>query len=229
MKKKIGISLGIILLLLLGGIFYYLTDYYKADVTAEEAYQNASYLLNDDEIYTVFEAKDSNVGFIFYPGGKVDEKSYSPLLEELAETNITVVLVKMPFHLAIFNTDAAKDVIEQMRTIDTWFIGGHSLGGAMASSFVAKNDDLFNGLILLGAYPTQELDLPMISIYGSNDLVLNREKLSLVENQFEIPGGNHAYFGNYGEQEGDGEATISRQEQQSITVEKIKEFILENM
>lgn len=229
MKKKIGISLGIIFALMLGGIFYYLTDYYKSDATAEEAFQNASYLLDNDETYTVFGPKDSEVGFVFYPGAKVDEKSYSPLLQELANQNITVVLVKMPFHLAIFNNDAADEVIKNMPDIKTWFIGGHSLGGAMASSFVAENQDLFNGLILLGAYPTQELDVPMISIYGSNDLVLNREKLSLVDNQFEISGGNHANFGNYGEQEGDGEATISRQEQQSITVEKINEFILENM
>lgn len=229
MKKKIGISLGIIFALMLGGIFYYLTDYYESDATAEEAFQNASYLLDNDETYTVFGPKDSEVGFVFYPGAKVDEKSYSPLLQELANQNITVVLVKMPFHLAIFNNDAADEVIKNMPDIKTWFIGGHSLGGAMASSFVAENQDLFNGLILLGAYPTQELDVPMISIYGSNDLVLNREKLSLVDNQFEISGGNHANFGNYGEQEGDGEATISRQEQQSITVEKINEFILENM
>lgn len=229
MKKKIGISLGIILLLLFGGVFYYLTDYYKADITAEEAFQNASYLIDNDETYTVFGPKDSEVGLIFYPGGKVDEKSYSPLLQEIANQDITVVLVKMPFHLAIFNNDAAADVINNMPNIKTWFIGGHSLGGAMASSFVAENQDIFNGLILLGAYPTQELDVPMISIYGSNDLVLKRENLSRVDNQFEIPGGNHGYFGNYGEQAGDGEATISREEQQSITVEKINEFILENL
>jgi len=44
-------------------------------------------------------------------------------------------------------------------------------------------------------------------------------------NEIIIPGGCHAYFGNYGEQEGDGIPEISRRQQQDITVKEITDFI----
>ena len=40
-----------------------------------------------------------------------------------------------------------------------------------------------------------------------------------------IEGGNHAYFGDYGEQSGDNLATISREAQQQITVDAIVQFL----
>ena len=40
-----------------------------------------------------------------------------------------------------------------------------------------------------------------------------------------INGGNHACFGNYGEQKGDGKATITKDEQINITVKQIVKFI----
>lgn len=65
----------------------------------------------------------------------------------------------------------------------------------------------------------------MISVYGSEDGVLNRDKLS-EGNQYMpkdavtyvINGGNHAQFGNYGKQARDGEALVSAEEQQRETV-----------
>ncbi|MBN2882364.1 MAG: hypothetical protein JXN10_02475, partial [Clostridia bacterium] len=43
--------------------------------------------------------------------------------------------------------------------------------------------------------------------------------------KLEITGGNHAYFGNYGEQKGDGTASISREEQQNITAKAVIDFM----
>jgi hypothetical protein len=40
-----------------------------------------------------------------------------------------------------------------------------------------------------------------------------------------IPGGNHAQFGDYGEQRGDPPATIGRGEQQDIAVGAILDFL----
>jgi pimeloyl-ACP methyl ester carboxylesterase len=100
--------------------------------------------------------------------------------------------------------------------IDEWYLGGHSLGGSMAASFLAENTDDFEGLILLGSYSTADITLPVLSIYGSKDNVLNREKyekykpnISESLTEFVIDGGCHAYFGMYGEQDGDGTPTIS--------------------
>ncbi|MBQ3486823.1 MAG: hypothetical protein IJA71_00920, partial [Clostridia bacterium] len=42
----------------------------------------------------------------------------------------------------------------------------------------------------------------------------------------ELPGGNHAQFGDYGPQKGDGVATVSRAEQTAWAVERIERMIL---
>ena len=75
-------------------------------------------------------------------------------------------------------------------------------------------------------------DIKILSIFGSEDKVLNLEKyaeykLNLSKNtsEFVIEGGNHAGFGFYGNQEGDGPATISNTEQIEKTAELIGEFV----
>ena len=76
------------------------------------------------------------------------------------------------------------------------------------------------------------IDGGVLSITGTNDQVLNREayqdaRANLPDGATElaVEGGSHAYFGNYGEQRGDGVATISRDEQQERTVEAIVALI----
>ena len=113
------------------------------------------------------------------------------------------------------------------------YIGGHSLGGSIAANYAAKHGDEINGLILFASYSTKALndDLCVISIYGTEDEVLNMEKVSegreKAVNYFEcaIEGGNHAQFGNYGEQKKDGTARISFEEQQKFTVDYIISII----
>lgn len=41
-----------------------------------------------------------------------------------------------------------------------------------------------------------------------------------------IKGGNHAQFGNYGLQKGDGQATISRKAQQQATAQAVRQYLL---
>ena len=79
--------------------------------------------------------------------------------------------------------------------------GRHSLGGSMAASYVSEHVSSFEGLVLLGSYSTADLsesDLSVLSICGSEDRVLNREKYeqnkqNLTENFREtvIDGGCH--------------------------------------
>ena len=154
--------------------------------------------------------KTAAQALFFYPGGLVEAKSYAPLLERIAGKNVFCVLVKMPFHLAVFNSDGADTVIRDFPDVKNWFLGGHSLGGAMASSYAQKHEDSLEGLVLLAAYPTDTLrSLPVLSIYGSRDGVLNREKYkgsiknAKICNEIVIQGANHAGFGNYGEQKKD--------------------------
>ncbi len=93
----------------------------------------------------------------------------------------------------------------------------------------------FKGIIFLASYPSKQIkeSLSSLSIYGTKDNVLNMEdfnkkKSLLPTNQtiVEIDGGNHSYYGNYGEQRNDGIATISRLEQQKITKDAIIKYIL---
>ena len=219
-KNWIKLSLGILLFLGLG-FFGYISDYYRAD-------NQALAILDKTDVYKMdnyIELKaDSDIGLIFYPGGKVESLAYLPLLDSIRNQGINVYLVNMPFNLAVFNIYAADTIIEKYPNIKQWYIGGHSLGGAMASQYLSQNEEKFEGLIQLSAYPLNDSELNVLILYGTNDKVLDLEKLSSF-NSVKIEGGNHAYFGNYGEQDGDGTATISREEQQLITVEAILEFI----
>ena len=127
--------------------------------------------------------------------------------------------------MAIFDANAAAKIIDQFPDIKNWYIGGHSMGGAMASSYASKHQDRVKGLILLGAYiygnyPAENT----LTVYGTFNTSV-ADKINYTENIVVIEGGNHAQFGNYGKQKGDPDATISREEQQSIAVAAIKEFL----
>lgn len=168
----------------------------------------------------------------------MDEKAYAPLMKQLAEEGYTVFLTAVPFHLAVFDIDAAEDIMNDHPEIDEWYLAGHSLGGSMAAAYAEKASHPIKGLILLAAYSANDLsdkEFRVLSIYGSHDQVLNLDKVE--ESKKNIPsdsvemiveGGNHAQFGNYGLQKGDGSATISALEQQAKTVEWIDSFIQEN-
>ena len=233
-KKRIRITAIVVASLIIGlfvGFYIYTLDYYRADEYVAEVFlsdsTNIQSLGNMTVIYPDMN-RDSKVGFIFYPGGKVEATAYIPLLDKISEEGITCILLKMPFNLAVFNVNAADKVFEEFPNIEKWFLGGHSLGGAMASSYVGKYFEKLNGLILLGAYPINEADIPTLAVYGSEDEGLNISKLEETINKLEIIGGNHAYFGNYGEQKGDGVAAITREEQQEIAAEVIVDFIISN-
>lgn len=230
-KKIRKISLLVILalaVLLTSSFFLYVSDYYRADQVALDVLANSQVESFDQGEYLVFKAKDvltSKNGLIFYPGGKVEYLAYAPLLQQLAEQGITSVLVKMPFQLAVFGIDKGAKALELVPEVQNWYIGGHSLGGVMASSFAEKQQNTFSGMIFLGSYSISKASLPTLEIYGSEDNGLDITKLSKVSTKIEILGGNHAFFGNYGTQKGDGTATITRAEQQERTVAGIVSFI----
>ena len=209
---------------------WYASNYYLA-----KTYNVQNGMMEETEDYIIYGDTKSAVGLIFYPGAKVDEAAYAPILDALAEDGICCVVVKMPYHMAIFDTNAATDVRENLSDVKQWYIGGHSMGGAMAAGYAAEHEDELAGVILLAAYPTRELtELPVLSIYGSEDGVLNLKKyedsITDAKNLTErvIEGGNHAGFGNYGEQKGDKTAEIMRDEQWQETVDYIWNFIRDN-
>ena len=96
---------------------------------------------------------------------------------------------------------------------------------------MGRHAEDYERLILLGSYSTVDLsetNLAVLSMYGSEDKVMNHEKYQ--DNRSNLPsefveyvidGGCHAYFGMYGAQEGDGMPSITNEEQIRITIEKI--------
>lgn len=237
LKKKVWIplvSVSVVLLLLVGGCAVYAGDYYRADEAALEAFSTPKETVCEvaDGWMTVRPADgETGVGFIFYPGGKVEHTAYLPLLQTLASEGVFCVVVEMPLRLAVLDMNAADNVRAAYPDVETWYMGGHSLGGAMAASHVESRAGVYAGLILLGAYSTADLSetgLDVLSVYSSEDGVMNREtyaasRANLPDGFVEVivEGGNHAGFGLYGEQEGDGTPTISAAEQIKRTAEAI--------
>ncbi len=178
----------------------------------------------------------SSTGFIFYPGGRVPAEAYAPPMRTVAEAGYLSVVPSMPFGLAVLAPDTANDIIKAYPDIEQWVIGGHSLGGAMAAQYAGGHPEV-EGLVLWAAYPPDGTDLSespieASSIYASedglttlDDVEASRAQLPADTTFVEIVGGNHAGFGWYGEQDGDGVATISREEQQAQVVDATLELL----
>ena len=227
--------LAAVLLVVFAAFGVYVSIYYRADETVKEylASETGTVMLSETNYGWFLDGPSDENAMVFYPGGKVDEKAYIPLLYRFAEEGMDVCLVKMPFHLAVFGIDKADQVMSQY-DYENWYIGGHSLGGAMGAAYAAGHADELRGVVLFAAYATKKLDdsLKEIVIYGSEDGVLRLSKLRegrqfAPKRYFEhvIEGGNHALFGNYGEQEGDGTGLISAQEQQAETLRVVMEAV----
>lgn len=235
--KKICFVLLVAFAVLFGAGFLYVNDYYHATETASALIEQPTSgvtveYIKDDVL--AFIPEEANAGLIFYPGGKVEYTAYAPLMHTLAQNGILCILPHMTCNLAVLEVNAADGFTDIFPNIECWYMGGHSLGGSMAATYLEKNAALFDGLLLCASYSTADLsglDIEVLSIYGSEDLVLNAEKYdsyktNLPSNytEYVIEGGCHAYFGSYGAQEGDGTPTITESEQLAETVE----FVISN-
>lgn len=215
----------------------YCNVYYHADQVAKEYLKNPSgYQVEKKKDYLLFHPEgEIRAGLIFYPGGKVEYKAYAPLMGELAKKGIACVVVRMPANLAVLDVNGADGIQKKYPEIEEWFLGGHSLGGAMAAAYVGKHPQEYSGLIMLAAYSPKDLsdeDLQVLSIYGTEDQVLNKQTYEDYKKNFPdgyeeviIEGGCHGYFGSYGEQRGDGEAGIRPEEQWEETADAIYSWI----
>jgi len=229
-KRRLKITLTIVISLLLiitAGFFIYVSNYYHAEEVALAVMKNGKNLEVQDDYIVLSPSSPSDTGMIFYPGGKVEHLAYLPMMEKITtQTGITTILVKMPFNLAVFGASKADQVIEQFPDLTDWYIGGHSLGGAMASDYASKNQTKVDGLILMGAYIYGDYPSDRtLTIYGTLETDVSQE-IDYTDNVVAIEGGNHAQFGHYGKQKGDPDATISREQQQKITTDAIDQFLV---
>ncbi|MEK4426495.1 alpha/beta family hydrolase [Solibacillus sp. FSL K6-1523] len=238
LKYKIITGSAIFFILLISGFFIYVNSYYKAGSLALDSLKTDAFVKVEENGDILFEpvSHAKNIGFIFYPGAKVEASAYASLANEIASKGYPVIIAKMTFNLAILSPNRADHIISNYENIDTWVIGGHSLGGVMASNYALENNKI-KGLVLLASYPQNKVDftnkpMKVLSLWGSNDQVADLNKVKKAKNVMpsdaefiEIKGGNHGGFGDYGHQKGDGESSITNKQQMMDSATYIIELL----
>jgi len=245
MIKKIVLGvMTLLLLMVIGFVAWGLTPLGPGDTTREiiEYTEGISIVDYDNALYFCPYQPTETKGIIFYPGGRVDYRSYTPLLYQLAQAGVPVVMMKMPLSLAVLAPNRADEVLRNPffpceNEVEEWYVGGHSLGGAMAAVYAGNNLDQITGLILLAAYPPDSSDLSttdlrVLSIFATKDGLATKEDIDASKallpsgtHVLAIVGGNHAQFGDYGTQGRDGEALIEDYEQWRMTSDMILWFL----
>ena len=241
-KKAIKfILIGFITLIIIGAlgmIIWSKTGTYPAKSVALSALESTDRVTVTQQDWITFTPDEEvQTGLIFYPGGLVEPTAYAPILHQIAEEGVLVIIVPMPLNLAIFNTGAANSVINSYPDISTWILTGHSLGGAAAAIFAENNPTKIDLIAFWDSYPPNSADLSdnsisAISIYGTTNNFPNTENFDeqkhlLPEGSIFVPieGANHAQFGDYGPQKGDVVASMSLAEQHERVAEIMLEFI----
>ena len=211
-----------------------------ATVTADDRIE----LTEQDGTVTLRPAEGTpSTGIVFYPGARVQPAAYVPTWAPIVATSgVEVVIPRMPLNLAVFGRGRADDVIGDASDIDRWFVGGHSLGGAMASSWLGgTDDDRLAGLILWASFPTGGAgldlrpELTVLSVGGSRDGLSTpddlRERRDLLPPDAQlvfVEGMNHAQFGAYGDQPRDLSPTIEDAEAAAELARITVDFLAEH-
>ncbi len=175
---------------------------------------------------------EPTAGYVFYPGGHVDARSYAPYARDIAAQGYLAVVPVMPLSLAVLSPNAASKAIDAYPGVKRWVVGGHSLGGVMAARYADQRPANAEGLVLLASYPSGTTDLSdddidVASLVGSQDTVVNmpvwenaRDQLPAQSRIEVLRGGNHAQFGDYGLQPGDTpDPEMSAEAQRAAAVE----------
>jgi len=237
MKKLRKIIYALLILLLVGTVGFV----GWATLSAQEATERAVTVLNDNGVQRedgllVFQPDSTtDKGLIYYPGGLVDPEAYAVSAQGIADAGYMVVVPKMPLNLAFMGINRADRIRADYPEIDSWVIGGHSLGGAMAAEYAKNNVDRVDGLIMYASYPANYEDfigfpVPILTIIGSNDPGAPKqqafyEAVSDSATLVIIEGGNHRQYADYSFQNNDGVATISSAEQQDQIINATIRFL----
>ncbi|GAC42970.1 alpha/beta hydrolase [Paenibacillus popilliae] len=229
---RILIGAAAVLLVLAAALAIYLRPYPAGTKAVQAMIPSEDVTITQEDGVLRFEP---TANFIFYPGGLVQPESYAVLARTLAANGVNTYIIAMPLNLAVLDAQGANRVLPLLDPRGINIIGGHSLGGTMAAEYVMNSTLSVQGIVFLASYPNRnirQLNIPVLSVYGSQDGVLDMERYtnskSYMPDSFEehvIKGGNHAQFGDYGLQKKDKGATISDDQQVRETVSTIVDWI----
>ena len=231
---RVLVSFGAVVVITFSAAAVYLGIGYDAGSEALEALNSTDAVtVTETDFGYFFDGSGTRNALIFYQGAKVEAAAYAPLLAEIAARGTDCFLTDAFMNFALFGINAADDIIGSY-SYENYYIAGHSLGGVAAAMYAHDEPEKLSGIIFLASYPSKPLDssLRCLSIYGTNDKVMDPEKyraaaedLPAGSKELVIEGGNHAQFGSYGKQSGDGEASVPAKEQRRQTADAIAEFI----
>lgn len=182
---------------------------------------------------------ESSVGVFFQPGARVDARAYSAILRPLVESGHLVVITKQPLGIAFLATGAFATARAAHHPVTHWVVAGHSLGGLVAATdaetFARAAHDPVVGLLFFASYPATniaQVNIPVLSISGSNDGLSTPAKVAAAKptlpattRYLVVEGGIHAFFGDYGPQDGDGTPTISHTQARAEIAAGSVEFV----
>jgi len=216
-KLVAGVVLAVLLVVAGGFVWYFSNPLHAQDDQFAAAQQRDDVEITRAHGGYVIEPTDAGhedrVGLVFYPGGRVHPDAYVPSLARIAaEAEVTVFVPKMRLNLAVLSRNRAAGVIEAHPEIDRWYVGGHSLGGAMACRFASGAADRVEGVVLFAAYCDRDVsgtDLRVLSVTGEADAVLDRDRYESTRENLpsdatvaSLSGVNHSQFGAYTGQRG---------------------------
>ena len=247
MTRRVGaVLLAVVGVVVLGvvGFLVYATLVYEGDREASlDAWRSNGVEITGTDGSIVIEPTTgaTDTGLVFIPGAKVQPSAYLYKMAGIVEaTGMTVVITEPTLNLAFFDTRPLSAFTADAPDVERWYVGGHSLGGVRACQLAADAADdgaepEVVGLILFGSYCVDDLSdsgLAVLSIVGENDGLSTPEDVASRSGNLPddtvtvvIEGGNHAAFGDYGAQPGDGVATIDRQTARSEIADAVAEFV----
>ncbi|MFL1379691.1 alpha/beta hydrolase [Nocardiopsis protaetiae] len=249
-RRRVLIAIAVVLALLaavVGGFAAWGLNAYRAEPEPlGEAFslRGVHIEIADDAVVLTPVDGGDGTGVVFYPGARVEAEAYAAPWAPIADAaGVTVVIPRMPLNFAVLAPDRADAAAAAHgEGVDRWYLGGHSLGGAMAAAHAGGDPDLtLVGLVLWGAYATEGADLAerddlrVLSVSGGRDalsdpatVTANRPHLPANAELVEIDGMNHAQFGAYGPQSGDGTARITDADAHSALAETMTAFLAED-
>lgn len=237
LKRFLLVVLAVVALLLAGFVVWASIPMRPGAPALEALRTTDAVMVNETPGYLSFQPTqtEASIGLIFYPGARVDYRAYAPVMRRVAEQGYLVVLVPVRLNMALFDVEAGSSVPQSFPQIETWAVGGHSLGGVAASMFASEHAWV-SGLVLWAASPVDESpranSLQVLTISASLDRLFPPENVEAANRFYPqdsrfvlLEGGNHAQFGDYGSQPGDLPATISPEEQWTQIARETADFL----